>query len=257
MAHRESIDDFLTNRPITGLSAIEWEKLKILCALLKPCKEASDQLGGERYVSASVVLPHIAHLLHTMRASDDDPAYVARFKLSFHDDLVERRAALTETMFLKTASALDPRFKKLKCVPHDECELVWSHVLGLMEQELGRADDPQDDAAAAAPKRSRYHCDNDDEDDHDGATRPTAMQMLQLYRCQPRASDDTDPLAWWKDNVNAFGPMSQLALRFLCCLGTRVPSERLFSRAGNVISKKRSSLLPENANKLICLASWL
>jgi len=35
-----------------------------------------------------------------------------------------------------------------------------------------------------------------------------------------------------------------------------VPCERLFSLAGNVVSRRRASLNPTNGQKLVCLASW-
>ncbi|KAL1262303.1 hypothetical protein QQF64_007568 [Cirrhinus molitorella] len=49
----------------------------------------TDLLGGEAYVSCSVVLPAFCHLNHVMRVSDEDPAYVARFKTAFIKDLAE------------------------------------------------------------------------------------------------------------------------------------------------------------------------
>lgn len=45
----------------------------------------------------------------------------------------------------------------------------------------------------------------------------------------------------------------QLVKKYFSLTGTSVPSERLFSTAGNVISSKRNCLTPENADKLIFL----
>jgi hypothetical protein len=44
-----------------------------------------------------------------------------------------------------------------------------------------------------------------------------------------------------------------MARTFLASPPTSVPSERVFSTAGDVISDHRASLLPENAEKLIFL----
>ena len=47
--------------------------------------------------------------------------------------------------------------------------------------------------------------------------------------------------------------MSKLVQKRFSIVATSVPSERLFSLARNVINNRPSSLLPENADKLICL----
>jgi hypothetical protein len=39
--------------------------------------------------------------------------------------------------------------------------------------------------------------------------------------------------------------------------GSSVPSERVFSRAGDLITKKRNRLAPESADSIICLRYWL
>ena len=44
-----------------------------------------------------------------------------------------------------------------------------------------------------------------------------------------------------------------LAKKFLCITATSVPSERLFSAAGNLVAEKRSRLTSENIDKLIFL----
>lgn len=73
--------------------------------------------------------------------------------------------------------------------------------------------------------RYSYDCSYDDDDDDDASVNSTATQILHIYR-------------------------SQISFR------PSVHSERLFSGADN-ISKNRSSLLTESANKLICLSTWM
>ena len=36
-----------------------------------------------------------------------------------------------------------------------------------------------------------------------------------------------------------------------------VPSERIFSPTGNIVSEKRSCLSPENINRLVILIIWI
>ena len=48
-----------------------------------------------------------------------------------------------------------------------------------------------------------------------------------------------------------------MARKYLCITATSVPSEQLFSTAGNIVSDKRSALLPENVEKLLFLHSNL
>jgi hypothetical protein len=47
--------------------------------------------------------------------------------------------------------------------------------------------------------------------------------------------------------------MASMALVYLASPPTSVPSERVFSTAGDIITDHRSRLLPENAEKLILL----
>ena len=48
----------------------------------------------------------------------------------------------------------------------------------------------------------------------------------------------------------------QIARDFLAIPATSAPSERVFSLAGNLISKKRTSIASENIRYVLCLRSW-
>ena len=47
--------------------------------------------------------------------------------------------------------------------------------------------------------------------------------------------------------------LPRMARRYLGVVATSVPSERLFSTAGNVVTAKRCALEPENVEKLVFL----
>ena len=68
---------------------------------------------------------------------------------------------------------------------------------------------------------------------------------------------ETDPLAWWRDHCRDFPLLAKRAKKYLCIQASSSASERLFSKAGLVITPKRTQLKPEKANMLIFLAENL
>jgi len=52
----------------------------------------------------------------------------------------------------------------------------------------------------------------------------------------------TDPLEWWATHKQAFPRLAKMARRYLAVTATSVPSERVFSRGGSIVTKKRASL---------------
>jgi hypothetical protein len=80
---------------------------------------------------------------------------------------------------------------------------------------------------------------------------------LERYLKHPRVSKDTDVLLWWDDNEHRYPHLARLARDYLAIPASSVPAERVFSRAGDLISKKRNRLSRETANMLMCLRYWL
>ena len=64
---------------------------------------------------------------------------------------------------------------------------------------------------------------------------------------------EREPLTWWLEHEKKYPNLSKLARKYLCITATSIPSERLFSKAGELVSHKRSCLKPSNVNMLLFL----
>ena len=66
-----------------------------------------------------------------------------------------------------------------------------------------------------------------------------------------------ETLDWWRQNASRYPRVAVLARKMLARPATSVPSERLFSIGGKIITADRSSLHPETVDKLLFLNSYL
>ena len=62
-----------------------------------------------------------------------------------------------------------------------------------------------------------------------------------------------DPASWWEFREEQFPALSKLAEKYLCIPSTSVASERVFSKAGDLISAKRSRLKPKHVDMYLFL----
>jgi hypothetical protein len=64
--------------------------------------------------------------------------------------------------------------------------------------------------------------------------------------------ESIDPLIWWNTNKTQFPTLSKIASHISSIPATSVRSEEIFSKSGNLITKKHSSL-ERNTVKIIML----
>ena len=89
------------------------------------------------------------------------------------------------------------------------------------------------------------------------SNQPDLKQQLKdevsAYMAKECISIDSNPLAWWKDNESVYPNVAMLAHCYLAVPATSVPSERVFSTAGDIVTANRSALTTDNVDKLIFL----
>lgn len=122
----------------------------------------------------------------------------------------------------------------------------------------GEEDDDDDDGAEPVVKKSRLESDfeelfgsNFESGRKEG--RSTPAEELHDYFAAPHIPTMGNPLRWWASNQNQFPQLAKLAHRYLAVPATSTPSERVFSLAGNTITRQRASLHPEHVDTLIFL----
>ena len=74
---------------------------------------------------------------------------------------------------------------------------------------------------------------------------------LEKYDTEPQIRGN--PLEWWKSREGSLPLLAEVAKSTLCVPGTSVPSERVFSKSGQLLNKKRCSLTSKNVDMMIFL----
>ncbi|MGH0134531.1 UNVERIFIED_CONTAM: hypothetical protein FKN15_054423 [Acipenser sinensis] len=247
---KEAIISVLSNIDKFGitLSQTEFLHLENLIKLLKQVKEISDFLGGESYVMGSCYIFAICKLEQIMGANEEYPAYVIRFKNAFQMQELPSHCLLQE-------AAVDTHFKRLKGLSPQKKEEIYPRIL---EHLAGMHDEKQHESMEPLLKKMTM-CksladDSDSEEDTESNKRKCELNMYRAIKPELLA---TDPLDLWEKNQAAFPRMAAFEKRSLCITATSVPCERLLSSAGCIVEERRSSLLLDNIEKLVCLKNWL
>ena len=134
--------------------------------------------------------------------------------------------------------------------------------LALFMMEMNKNDDDVDIMAVYGDEDNVGELEIDDENAHNHHYVETNDE-IQLYKRMQNLPIKTNnkfncPLInFWKVNENKFPVLSQLARKYLIIPATSAPTERLFSTASLVISKKRSRLNPDVAGTQIFLSKIL
>jgi len=61
-----------------------------------------------------------------------------------------------------------------------------------------------------------------------------------------------DPLEWWRTYASKYPHLSLMARDFLAVPATSIPSEQMFSIAGQILTKRRGSFSESMMNTLMC-----
>ncbi|XP_074535564.1 E3 SUMO-protein ligase ZBED1-like [Halichoeres trimaculatus] len=249
----------------------QWALLDELARALQAFECATVFLSGESYVTVSALPPLVRGLLKSTQVSYDS-APVQAFQAVASEETNARWAKeITVTGDNPSrqiiAAALDPRFKKLKFLTPEERFSVQSKVQALALQSMHDSQKKlqanENDKAIAPAKGTVTAIDSllgfDSSTDSDSETKEQESnnqaitnEVLMYFGEQPLPKSES-PLTWWKLNEAKYPSLASLAKSILCIPATSAPSERLFSAAGNIASKKRASLTPEHVDMLTFL----
>jgi len=84
---------------------------------------------------------------------------------------------------------------------------------------------------------------------------PSADSILEVrsYLEEPLFQRSADPLSWWETKASVYPRLTYVMARRLCIVATSVPSERIFSKTGQIITERRNRISPSKLRHLVFL----
>jgi hypothetical protein len=241
-----------------------------IVSLLAPFEEITRDISGNN-ASISLVIPAIKALSTFLDRTDRDTG-IKKMKADLLDSIKTRFGNVEENAVFSVATLLDPRFK-VRCFSTVVAAAQAKASLLLASKRFVEVESSQSDNTSSiiepTPKKMRSSSSENAQNESPwdcldeilSGNSQTAVNSIHLstdnemlkYLAEGLLSRKEDPLEWWRINKHQYPNMASLARIYLAPPPTSVPSERVFSTAGDVITDHRAKLLPENAEKLILL----
>lgn len=251
-----------------SLENTEWKVLVDCVAVLKNIEEITEQLSGEKYPTMGLVIPLIRGLQYSLNITNTETPTGVQVKETLLDVVQRRLGALESNKHVAIACLLDPRFKKLAF----DLESNATNAQQLCLEELAFLRNSTSEASQPAvtqelelettkplsiwdyfEKRKLNYAATST------TTSPTEnIITLQQYLELPLLDRKSNPLVYWKSMKTNNPDLYRLHLKYSCIPATSVPSERIFSKTGQLTNSRRNRLLPKHLDYIIFLnANWV
>jgi hypothetical protein len=270
------------------LTEPEWDLIIELLQVLGPIEEATTCLGGSKYTTHSLLFLLIEKLKKLFKPNNNDRSYELDFNTD-DDDIFENfefeyqefnnddednvnTPVNTNNLLNQVkkniyhalchyfpiplsdkllSTLLDPRCKKLEDFDYLVRLDVENKLRELYEEKKALIS-----GRNVEQTQTRDECSN-------LLYVPSLIKSLDKEETVQNEMDEyldlapiglkSNPLAWWELHSSKFPILSELSRVYLAIPATSTPSERLFSEAGNLMTTKRTRILPELFKRMIFL----
>ncbi|CAG9829737.1 unnamed protein product [Diabrotica balteata] len=255
------------SKPPEFLNADDWEVINDCIKVLKQADDITRLLSSENYPTVSLLIPIIRGIQFALQNTTVVTNVGDSLKLKLLQTIHQRLGSFESSKTIAKATFLDPRFKKdgfgneenannaEKWVT-DEIKLILSKKTESTASPQLKTNSDQTNQPSTENLNIWTHFDRKvSEKRHFSNSTTTAIIMIRQYLELPLQERNKDPLEFWTKHQILLPELYELAVKYLCIPGTSVPSERVFSKAGQLSNLRRSRLSPKNLDQIIFLNS--
>ena len=253
LAHRPSIERTMQKYMRNCLSGDEWTMLEEVVNFLEIPADITTQLSGSNYVSISLIYPMIRGWLMYLGEFKSESRIMNQLRDSIVADVKTRWNDKDMAIFCVAASMLDPRFKQLNFASKQEKDIAKDFVLARMKSVMScpEAEKPKPKPTVPKMKIWQYMVGADEMEEDN--TPAGLRHELDLYLGGPVAAQHVNPLSFWIEHKERYPNLYIVARQLLCVPSSSVPSESLFSTAGDTLTKKRNRMSEESLEAQVFL----
>lgn len=250
------------------LAASEWEIVTECVNVLKPAGYVTVELSGQKYVTMSSVIPVIRGLQHVLRNLNPQTPVAKTLRDSLLESVTKRLEILETNKMSAKSTFLDPRFRKtgfgLETNAKNAQQWVSEELATLLDEKttnhsLTPTNEVRSSLAASSEMNTPSIWDFFDSKAAEVETQATplssAMVIIKQYLDLPLIPRNKNPFDFWETYRTVFPELFELATKYLCVPATSVPSERVFSKAGQITNERRNRLKGKNLDAIIFLNS--
>uniref|UniRef100_UPI0035902B98 E3 SUMO-protein ligase ZBED1-like n=1 Tax=Myxine glutinosa TaxID=7769 RepID=UPI0035902B98 len=225
--------------------------------ILRPFEKITTEMSADLHVSISRVIFNIRTLReNVMKMSGESISSNSGKRLleELNKKMTKRFLHYESNFPLAAATLLDPRLKKIPFVDDEQASTQQARLVSEMKSNAT--------AEASGGSTSSAAGTTEEEDDDVWSWFSKKAKASESHRTQfTEATVETDsymkvkligmkenPLAWWKEHAAGYPLLAKQAKKYLCAPATSVPAERLYSKAGELISEKRNRLKDKHVN---------
>lgn len=260
-----------------ALNSEDWNLIADFTEILRHLYTVTIELCAEKHSTLSKVIPMVNILFHHYRPQNEESETAKEFRAMIYDQLKYYFHAKTDVETEATYSIstiLDPRFKDLvfstKAKSLQAVKFAKTDAVEVAHENNENPDDeeePEETTSTASKSDDFWDVFDSQKELFDSKTVKVTKKSkksdyykscvdleMRQYLSVPRLDRKSCPIQYWK-NVGSkqFPLLFECAKKYLCMLATSVPSERVFSNAGQILTKRRNRLNKDTANILITL----
>lgn len=255
--HQKALADFCNDyqdgaHGDLNISVLDVKKVNIIVTFMVELERMQETLGGENSVTGSLILPLIKRANICINKISEGNITVAGV-FNFRKEVAElyKNKVLPvydrESSHLDMATYMDPRF--------DQMNRAAMEPIIRLDAELVNTAQEESAIQQSAPKQPRNALQVffGDEDESEPDNGPSVENEIEDFANEKKLSLADCPLMWWKRKQGNYPKLSSVAKKYLCITATSVPSERVFSVSGNILTSKRYCLTDEHVEQLTFL----
>ncbi|CAM2098460.1 zinc finger BED domain-containing protein 4 [Lepidochelys kempii] len=242
------------------ISCDQWVVMQSVCHALKPFEVASREMSTHMS-TLSQVIPMIHILNRKIEMLFEETMGIDTMLKSLKEAMASRLSSTLHDPRYIFATLLDPRYKT-SLFTEEEAEQYKLDLIRELEILSSTSDDKPVSNGCDIGSPSTNSCGEDNlwslmadmkksKDLKEKAKLPEDMVLSYLE--EEVLEHNCDPLTYWDFKKSSWPVLSKLAVRFLGCPPSIVPSERLFNTSNENSSFSQSRLMIEHFEKLIFL----
>lgn len=247
------------------ITAKDIEDLKEITEILRPIELATREICGQKYVTSSKVIPLTRMLSLKISGLKPKTAVGINLQENIMNEIKKRLLPAESINILAVSTLLDPRFKNIHFQDAVACSRAIRIIKDLMliqETDKSEQIDVTKETYSKADKDEFNLWNEHYKIVEEKQTLPHQSEVgdmpseFSFYLKSPLSDLKQEPLEIWSHGIgSSFPKMKPVAIKYLSCIATSTPSERLFSKAGITLTQQRNRLKGQLLSKLLFMQS--